>query len=129
MVNRAVPVFAPIQVGPVQDSGHHEAKVGSKRVDGHGASSVSGLKPYQAAEVFQWSVFYTEIIQYILFILDATHAKNWQQDKLIDGEEGDFKHGHDQQLDWAGFTQDGSEGDKHRTGAKVGIDHTERQGF
>lgn len=44
MVHRAVPVFALIQVGPVQDSGHHEAKVGSKRVDGHGASSISGLK-------------------------------------------------------------------------------------
>lgn len=62
MVNRAVPVFAPIQVGPVKDSGHHEAKVGSKRMDGHGASSISGLKPYQAAAVFQSSVFCTQII-------------------------------------------------------------------
>lgn len=44
MVHRAVPVFAFVQVGPVQDSGHHQAKVGSKGVDGHGASSVLGLK-------------------------------------------------------------------------------------
>lgn len=58
-----------------------------------------------------------------------THAKNWQQDILIDGEECDFEHGHDQQLDRTGFTQDGSKGDEHRTGAKVGIDHTERRGF
>lgn len=122
-------MFAPIQVGPVQDSGHHEAKVGSKRVDGHGASSIPGLKPYQAAAEFQWSVFCTQIIQYILLILVMTHAKNCQQDKLIDGKERDFEHGHDQQLDGTGFTQDRSEGDEHRTGAKVGVDHTERQGF
>lgn len=44
MVHRAVPVFALIQVGSVQDSGHHEAEVGSKCVDGHGASRVSSLQ-------------------------------------------------------------------------------------
>lgn len=44
MVDRAVFVFALIQVGPVQDSGHREAEVGSKRVDGHGASGILGLK-------------------------------------------------------------------------------------
>lgn len=44
MVHRAVPVFAFVKVGSVQDSGHHEAKVGSKGVDGHGPSSVPGLK-------------------------------------------------------------------------------------
>lgn len=58
-----------------------------------------------------------------------THAKNWQQDKLIDGKESDFEHGHDQQLDGTGFTKHGSEGNEHRAGAKVGIDHTERQRF
>lgn len=46
VVHRAVPVFALVQVGPVQDSGHHEAKVGSKCVDGHGASSIPGLKTH-----------------------------------------------------------------------------------
>lgn len=83
----------------------------------------------QAAAVFQWSVVYTQLIQYILFCFAMTHAKNWQQDKLIDGEERDFEHGHDQQLDRTGFTQDGSEGDEHRTSAKVGIDHAERRGL
>lgn len=63
----------------------------------------------------------------MFLILIMTHAKNWKQNKLVDGEERDFEHCHDQQLDGAGFTQDGSEGDEHRPGAKVGIDHTERQ--
>lgn len=57
MVHRAIPVFTLFQVGPVQDSGHHEAKVGAKSVDGHGASSVPSLKPCQVAEEFQWSFF------------------------------------------------------------------------
>ncbi len=47
MVDWAVPFFAPIQVGPVQDSGHHKTKVGSKCVDGHGAAGVLGLKNSQ----------------------------------------------------------------------------------
>lgn len=44
VVHGAVLVFALVQVGSVQDSGHHEAEIGSKRVDGHGASSIPGLK-------------------------------------------------------------------------------------
>lgn len=36
-------MFALVQVGSVQDSGHHEAKVGSEGVDGHGASGVLSL--------------------------------------------------------------------------------------
>lgn len=46
MVHRAVPVFALVQVGPIQNSGHHKAKVGAKGVDGHGTSSIPGLKPF-----------------------------------------------------------------------------------
>lgn len=72
MVNRAVPVFAPIQVGPVQDSGHHEAKVGSEGVDGHGASSIPGLKPDQAAAMFQWSVNFRRQIIFI-YVFDPHH--------------------------------------------------------
>lgn len=37
-------MFALVQVGSVQDPGHHEAKVGSEGVDGHGSSSVPGLE-------------------------------------------------------------------------------------
>lgn len=44
MVDGAVLVLALIQVGPVQDPSHHQAEVGSKCVDGHGTSSVSGLE-------------------------------------------------------------------------------------
>lgn len=44
VVHGAVLVFALVQIGSVQDSGHHEAEIGSKRVDGHGASSIPGLK-------------------------------------------------------------------------------------
>lgn len=43
MVHWAVLVFALVQVGSVQDSGHHEAKVGSEGVDGHGASGILSL--------------------------------------------------------------------------------------
>lgn len=44
VVDGAVPMFALVQVRPVQDSGHHQAEVGSKRVDGHGATGILGLK-------------------------------------------------------------------------------------
>lgn len=37
-------MFALVQVGSVQDSSHHQAKVGSKCVNGHGATSISGLE-------------------------------------------------------------------------------------
>lgn len=44
VVHGAVPVFALVQVWSVQDSGHHQAKVGSKGVDGHGAAGILCLK-------------------------------------------------------------------------------------
>ncbi|TNN37584.1 hypothetical protein EYF80_052257 [Liparis tanakae] len=73
------------EVGPVQDSGHHEAEVGSK-----------------------------------------AHPESGQQDELIDGKQRDLEDGHDQQLDGAGLTQNGSEGDEHSAGAEIGVDHAER---
>lgn len=44
VVHRAVPLFALVQVGSVQDSSHHEAKVCSKGVNGHGASGIFSLE-------------------------------------------------------------------------------------
>lgn len=44
MVDRAVLVFALVQVGAVENTSHHQAKVSSKGVNGHGATSILGLK-------------------------------------------------------------------------------------
>lgn len=39
----------------------------------------------------------------------VTRLQDGQHDELVDGEQRDLEHGHDQQLDRAGFTQDGAE--------------------
>ena len=44
VVDGGVPVLALVEVGPVQDPGHHQTEVRSERVDGHGATGVFGLE-------------------------------------------------------------------------------------
>ena len=44
VVDGGVPVLALVEAGPVQDPGHHQTEVRSERVDGHGATGVSGLE-------------------------------------------------------------------------------------
>lgn len=44
---------------------------------------------------------------------------------LIDGEDGDLQNGHDEELNGAGFTQNGTEGDQDRGRAEVCVDHSE----
>lgn len=50
--------------------------------------------------------------------------KNLINQVFIDGEEGDLQHGHDEELHRAGFTQDGTEGDKDCGRAEVCIDYS-----
>lgn len=54
----------------------------------------------------------------------VTHSQYAEQDELIDGKQCNLENGHNQQLEGAGFTQNCSEGDQHRAGAEVSIDHT-----
>lgn len=121
MVHRAVPVFAFVQVGSVQDSGHHEAKVGSKGVDGHGSSSVPGLKQKVSRDFFR-NKGEGQILGWLL-----SHPEQRQQDELVDSKQRDLEHGHDQQLDRTGFTQNRSKGNEDGTGAEISVDHTEKR--
>lgn len=54
----------------------------------------------------------------------CTHVKNFVNQVFIDGEEGDLQHGHDEELHWACFTQDGTKGDKDCGRAEVCIDYS-----
>lgn len=121
MVHRAVPVFALVQVGSVQDPGHHEAKVGSKGVDGHGSSGVPGLNQKVSGGVFR-NKGEGQIVRWLL-----SHPEQRQQDELVDSKQRDLEHGHDQQLDRTGFTQNCSKGNEDGTGAEISIDHTEKK--
>lgn len=47
---------------------------------------------------------------------------------LIDGEEGDLQYSHDEELDWAGFTQNGPKGDQNCGCAEVRINHSFGEG-
>lgn len=47
MVHRALFVLTLLQVGSVQDACHCEAKVGSKGVNGHGATCILNLQPWE----------------------------------------------------------------------------------
>ena len=44
MVDGGVPFLALVEVGSVQHPGHHQTEVRPERVDGHGATGVSGLE-------------------------------------------------------------------------------------
>lgn len=43
---------------------------------------------------------------------------------LIDGEDGDLQDGHDEELHWAGFTQNSTKGDQDCSCAEVCIYHS-----
>lgn len=47
MVHGALLVLTLLQIGSVQDTCHHEAKVSSKGVNGHGATSILNLQPWE----------------------------------------------------------------------------------
>lgn len=47
---------------------------------------------------------------------------------LIDGEDADLQHGHDQELDGAGFTQNGAKGDQDCSCAEVCVDYSAGEG-
>lgn len=121
MVHRAVPVLAFVQVGSVQDSGHHEAKVCSKGVDGHGASSVPGLNQ-KVSRDFSETKAEGQILRCLL-----AHLEQRQQDELVDSKQRDLEHGHGQQLDGTGFAQNCSKGNEDGTGAEISIDHTAKR--
>lgn len=62
-----------------------------------------------------------------IFSWFRSHPQQRQQDELVDGEQRDLEHGHGQQLDRTGFTQNCSEGNEDGTGAEVSVDHTEKE--
>ena len=43
---------------------------------------------------------------------------------LVDGEDPDLQHGHDEQLDQAGLPQDGAKRDQDRRRAEVCVDYS-----
>lgn len=53
-----------------------------------------------------------------------THVKNFVNQVFIDAEDCDLQHGHDEELHRAGFTQDGTKGDKDCGCAEVCIDYS-----
>lgn len=53
----------------------------------------------------------------------VTYPQEGQQDELIDSKQRDLEQSHDQQLEWAGFTQNCSKRDEHSTSAEISIDH------
>lgn len=69
----------------------------------------------------------TYLIAYLIFMNIMSYVKHAQQDVLIDSKQGDLKDGHNEELDWTGFTQNCSKRNKDRAGAEVRIDHTEEK--
>lgn len=53
----------------------------------------------------------------------STDLENISHQVLIDGEDGDLQHGHDEELHRAGFTQHRTEGDQHCRCAEVCVDY------
>jgi len=58
--------------------------------------------------------------------LSKAYVKQVEEDVLIHCKECDLKQSHDEELYGAGFAQDGSKGNAHRTHAEISIDQAGR---
>lgn len=56
-------------------------------------------------------------------MVKCTDLQDFGHQMFIDAEDGDLKEGHDEELDWAGFSQDRPERDQNRGCAEVCVDH------
>lgn len=57
-----------------------------------------------------------------------SYSEDFYYEMLIDGEDCDLQDGHDEELNRAGFTQDGPKGDQDCSCAEVCINHPAGQG-
>lgn len=129
VIDGSLLLVAVSQTGAVEHAGHRQAEVGSKGVDDHGGAHVVGLSVTSVAETSHTAAVLTGAVGRRVNLNTrwkrvclSTDLENSGHQVLVDGEDGDLQHGHDEELHRAGLPQDRSEGDQHRGCAEVCVD-------